>query len=360
MDKFNSRHFGFLFLATAIVPLKTYPKVFTNNGGRDSWISVIISSIIILMYLVAIIQICKKKNSYDFVRIYRAAVGERLGNLLLWLFCLTLFLTLVESAAIEASSMHTNMLQETPIWFFLLLFVFPAAYTVGRDLVAILTVTLIGITLIIFAGINLAILTVEYKETRLLFPIFENGITNGFILSILQTLGLYGSITIILPYLSLIKNKAKLLRDSVIGLLFVIQMQIVAITGVLMSFDLERVNSMPYPKLLQTQLVSHFRFMEAGEIYVMLQIVGGWYIRYVVAFYALIKVLSALNLRHKYHILIITSLVGISAYFAGTNLFRLFMLLDIYTYICFINFFVIPAIVFIVYSMKSQGVKSEV
>lgn len=359
MDKFNTRHLGFLFLAAAIVSMKTYPNVFTNNGGRDSWIAVIIASAIIFVYFVAVLKLCKRTNTYDMVKIYRAAVGEKLGNFLLGLFALTLFLTMVESAAVEASSMHTNMLLETPVWFFLLLFVFPAAYTAGRDLVGIVTVTVIGISLIIFAGTSLAFLTSKYKESYLLFPVFQNGVNKGFLLSILQILGLYGSVTIVFPYLTEIKSKKHLLRDSIISILFIIQMQIVSITGVLMSFDVERVNNIPYPKLLQTQLVSHFRFMEAGEVYVMLQIVGGWYIRYVVAFYALIKVLSALNIRHKYHILIITCLTGVAAYFAGNNLFRLFKLLDVYTYICFVNLLVIPAIIFMIFAKKSQMVKSE-
>ncbi|SNS82414.1 spore germination protein (amino acid permease) [Anaerovirgula multivorans] len=357
MDKFNTKHFAFLILSVTIVSQKTYPKVFTLNGGRDSWIAVIISSIIILLYLMLFLKICQKTNNYDFISIYRQALGHKAGNLLLFVFAITLFITLVESAAVEASSMHTNMLLDTPVWFFILFFVIPAAYSASRDLVSIITITLIGITLIILAGINLGMLTSEYKDSRLLFPIFRDGITKGFFLSILQTLGLYGSLTIIFPYLTEIKDKRKLFLHSILGMIFVIQILIVSITGTLMTFEITRVNSIPYPKLLQTQMISKLRFIEAGELYVMLQIVGGWYIRYVITLYALIKILSALNLRHKYLTIIISTLAGIIAYFVGNNLFILFKFLNWYTYITLFNFFIIPLLICIIYTLKKKNVK---
>lgn len=359
MDKFNTKHFAFLILAVTVVSQKTYPKVFITNGGRESWIAVIISSIIILFYLIGFLAMCKKRNNYDFVSIYHQALGSKLGNLLLFVFALTLFITLVESAAVEASSMHTNMLLETPVWFLLIFFVVPAAYTASRDLVAIIMITIIGITLIIFAGINLGMLTSEYKDYRLLFPIFPQGITNRFLLSILQTLGLYGSLTIVFPYLTEIKDKKNLIFHSIVGMVFVIQMLVVSITGVLTTFELERADSIPYPKLLQTQLVSHFRFLEAGEIYVMLQIVGGWYIRYVITFYALVKILSALNLRHKYLTIIVSLAAGIAAYLVGSNLFILLKFLNYYTYIALFNFFIIPTIVYTIYALRKRTVKSN-
>ena len=45
MDKLNTKHLMFIIWGTSIVAMKTYPNVFIANGGRDSWISVIIASI---------------------------------------------------------------------------------------------------------------------------------------------------------------------------------------------------------------------------------------------------------------------------------------------------------------------------
>ncbi|MCC5912072.1 MAG: endospore germination permease [Clostridiaceae bacterium] len=358
MDKFTSKHLAIFIVAVSVVSLKTYPTIYTLNGMRDSWIAMILASLIILLYLIYAVKTFEKKNCYSLHKVYCHAMGKGIGNFFLFLFLLTLFLTLVESAGVKANAMHTNMLIETPIWYFVLFFVVPTLYTVQQKLPAIVTVTLIGITLVTISGINLAILTAKNKELALLFPIFEDGITRGFILSTLQILGLYGAITIVFPYLTEIKDNAKLTKHAVISLLFVIQMQIVSLTGLIQTFDIDVVNTMIYPNLDQTQLVTYFRFLEAGELFVMLQIVGGWYLKYVITFYALLKILSGMGFTSKWIPYYLTGLVGVSAYLVANNLFVLRRFLNYYTYISLVNFFIIPFMIFTISRLKKSSVKS--
>jgi spore germination protein (amino acid permease) len=268
-----------------------------------------------------------------------------------------MFLTLVESSSVEANSMHTNMLLNTPQWFFLLFFVVPAIYTVKKGKMAVVSVTIIGIFLIMIAGINLSMLTAPYKRFEYLFPLFKNGITKGFILSILQTLGLYGNAAIILPYFADLKDSKKLTRDNIIGLLIVIQMIIVAVTGIIMTFDINRTNLISYPKLIQTQRVSLFDFLDAGELFVMLQIVGGWFIKYIVTFLSLMILIKETNFKNKYIHYIISFFVFILAFAASKNLFNLFTLLNYYTYFSLIGFVIIPLCIFVIYDLKIKSHK---
>ncbi|HYE09313.1 MAG TPA: endospore germination permease [Patescibacteria group bacterium] len=355
MDKFTSRHFAFLIMGASIVSMKTYPTIFTRNGMRDTWIAVSISTVIFIAYFLFILYTCRKFKCQNFYELYCEAVGKPLGTFFVVLFAAALFLTLIESASAEANSMHTNMLLETPTWMFLLFFAIPAIYTIGRDKVAIVTVTMIGIILICMAGINLAMLTAEYKRIELLFPIFENGLTSGFFIAILESLGLYATVAITLPYLADIKDNKRLLKHSLIGLLIVAQMEVVATSGVMMSFDIKYLNTMAYPKLLQTQLVQYLRFLESGELYVMLQILGGWYLKYVISFYALLRVLALLNFRSKFSINIITLVVIIISFFVSENLFVLFRFFNIYAYVSLFNFAIIPTIMTIIFYMKSSA-----
>lgn len=362
MDKFSPRHFAFLILATTIVSLKTYPAIYTRDGNRESWVAMIIASGLILAFFIYVLRIIKKTKCFSLYKIYTTALGTRAGNIFIGLFIITLFITLIESAAVEANSMHTNMLLEAPVWYLLLFFIVPALYTVRKDLVAVITVTLIGIVLIFIAGINLSILTARYKHFLSIFPIFNEGIRLGFITCLLKILGLYGCVTITLPYISkVIDDKNTLVKSSVIGLLLVIQMQIVSATGLLMTFEPNVLNSLSYPKLLQTQQVSYLRFLEFGELYVMLQILGGWLLKYVVTFYGLLILLKELNLKRKTLIIlsyIISVIVFAGAYFIGDNLFILFKLLNYYSYMCLINFILLPIIVFTIFSVKNKNNKA--
>ena len=363
MDKFTSKHYAFLILATGIVSIKTYPGIFIKDGGRESWIGVIIASILALGFYTYIIGICKKYNCYNFHKIYQKALGEKLSKVFIGLYIITLFMTLVESASAEANSMHTNMLLNTPVWYLLLFFIVPIIYTIRKDIVAVMTITMIGIVLIMLAGINLSILTARYKSFERLFPIFSHGLHRGFFLSIMKILGLYGGISITLPYLVKIKDNTKIIKHTVVGYLIVAQMQIVAVSGVIMAFGIDYANIMPYPKLIQTQQVSYMRFLEFGELYVMLQIVGGWILKYVISFYAILLLSKEFNLKKKhlvYMTYIISVLVYIAAYFIANNLFVLFSFFNIYAYVCLVNFIIIPFIVFTVFAAKMNKEKLKI
>jgi spore germination protein (amino acid permease) len=344
-------------MGTSIVSLKTYPTVYMRTGGKDSWIALIIASILMLLYLFYIIRVCQKYKTFSFYKIYCGALGKTLGTFFMYLYVFMLLITLVESAATESNSMHTNMLLDTPQWFFIVFFVLPGIYTVKKGKVAVVTVTCIGIILIMIAGINLAMLTAPYKKFEYLLPVFKNGITKGFLLSILQILGLYGNAAIILPFLAETKDTKKIVRDTLIGLLIVIQMQIVSITGIIMTFDINRANLISYPKLIQTQRVSLFDFLDAGELFVMLQIVGGWFIKYIITFLSLIIVLKNIKFNSKHIHFTISFFIFIFAFLFSKNLFRLFNFLHYYTYISLIGFVVIPLAIFIVYDLRNRTEK---
>lgn len=146
-----------------------------------------------------------------------------------------------------------------------------------------------------------------------------------------------------------------MIKNTVVGLIILIQMQIVSVTGLIMTFGPDRVNPMNYPKLIQTQLISYFQFMEFGELYVMLQILGGWLLKYLITFYALLIILRQFNVRRKaieYITYILSGIVYITAYYITKNAFILFKLLNYYQYICLINFILIPLIVFTIYDYK--------
>lgn len=355
MDKFTSKHLAFIFMGATIVSMKTYPTIFTRNGLRDSWVAVIVSTVIFFAYILFILSTSKRFKCQNLHDLYCQAVGKPLGTAFIILFALSLFLVLIESASVESNSMHTNMLLETPTWFFLIFFVFPAIYTVSRDKVAIVSVTMIGIVLICCAGINLAMLTAKYKRLDLLFPIFEQGIGKGFFIAVLESLGLYSMVSIALPYLEDIKDNKKLVKHAFIGLLIIAQMEIIAITGVISSFDIKYLNTMAYPKLLQTQMVQFARFLESGELFVMLQMLGGWYIKYCVTFYALLRVLSWLKIRSNTNILVISILVFFISYMISDNLFILYKYLNILAYVALFNFFLVPTLMTMIFHTKNTA-----
>lgn len=286
--------------------------------------------------------------------IYRKALGKTMGDIFLILFIITLIVSLIESSSVEANALHVAMLSDTPVWFFLLFILIPAIYITKKGTRAIIIITIIGICLIMVAGINLAVLTAKYKKLKYLLPIMANGVTTSFILSIIKALGCYGSIAICIPFLSRITNKSKIMKHCVIAILIVIQMEIFANIGLLSTFEVSRALTLNYPKLIQTQLVSYFDFLEVGEFFVMLQMVGGWFIKYILALNAILILLKNLSFLNKYSIYIITLFVFIISYFISAKVLVLYKFLNLYVYFSVISFILIPTIIFSIFYIKTR------
>lgn len=360
MDKLSSRHFIFIILGTSIVSYKTYPNILIRYGRRDSWISVLIASILIILYISYILKVFTKTKCYNLYEIYTSALGKTFGDILFILFAFTLFLTLVESASMEANSMHQNMILETPPWYILLFFIITTAYCVKKGLRPLMITTLIGITFVMLAGTNLGILTQKYKDNKYLYPILQHGFDKNMILATINALGLYGGIAITLPYVSDVADKHRLIKNALVGILIVVQMEIYSTIGIITTFGYKRALTIFYPKLIQTQLVSHFDFLESGELFVMLQIIGGWFIKYTLTFYALLKLIEIFYNKPKNNaIWVISILVFILSFFASRNGFLLFKILIYYNYIALVNFIIMPLIVFAIYSARASASKSN-
>ncbi len=141
-------------------------------------------------------------------------------------------------------------------------------------------------------------------------------------------------------------------------------MEIVSVIGVISTFNVDFANVMPYPKLLQTQQVSYARFLEFGELYVMLQILGGWMLKYLISFYAILLLCKEIfNFKKKqlvYTTYIGSVLVYIGSYYLSNDLAKLFRFFNFYTYVAFVNFMVIPFIIFTMFAFKINKEKSSV
>ena len=355
MDKLNVKQLMFFIWGTTIVAMKTYPNVFIDDAGRDAWISVIFASIILLSYFTYILFVCKKSNCYDMNKIYHKALGKTLGDIFLILFIITLIITLIESSSVEANALHVNLLAETPPWFFLLFILLPGIYVTKKGTRAITIVTIMVIFLTFVAGVNLGILTAPYKDYRYLLPIMAHGISPSFILSIIKALGCFGSIAICIPFLSKVTNKSKITKYCVFAILIVIQMEIIATQGILTTFGEERVLNINYPKLIQTQLVSFFDFLEGGEFYVMLQLVGGWFVKYFLTLNATLILLKNFSLFNKYTIYILTLIVFIFSYFVSAKVTTVYQFLNVYVYLSVVSFILIPTIIFSIFHFRTKG-----
>jgi len=358
MDKLSFKHFFFIMSASALVSLKTYPGIFMRDAGKDSWVAVIVSALIIIICFDYIIRIWTNRNCSSLKTVFELGFGKFFGKVFLIIFALTLFLTMVECASVETSVIHVNLFIESPQWYILFFILLPGLYTIKKGKNSVIVVIVFCMVVSIINGINLFFLTLPFKKYNRLLPIFVRGINYNFFIAIAKSLGLFSTSIISLSYLSQVNNSKKLRRCVLISLIFITQMIIVSTNGILSTFSVERANLIIYPKLIQTQLISYFGFIASGEFYVIFQVLAGWFAKYVVTFFALINILKELKIEKLFNMNIIpyciTGLVYGLSFMASYNLIGLFELLNIYSYVCLINFLLIPIVVFTVFAIRTR------
>lgn len=354
MDRLNSRHIMFIIWGITIISIKTNISVLLSLAGRDVWIAIAIASIIATFYLIYITKIMQRTNSFNIAQIYREALGNILGNLFLCVTMIEIILTLIECATIEAVSMHSNFFIETPSWYLIIFFTIPAIYTVKKGLPPLAVVTILVICGAILSGIILVALTAPYKDYRHLLPIMADNLNIKFIDAIILSLGFYGSLFLVFPFYKYVHDKNKLTKYSFIGFLFVIQMHIVSSISTIATFGPIRASNLLFPKLIQIQEITLLGFLESGELFVLFQIVGGWFVKYIISFFALRELIKAFHIDGNIIVYFVTFIVTVASIMISNESKYLDVVLHLYGNISFIIFVVMPFITLTIYKLKKR------
>lgn len=346
-------------MGVSIVSVKTYPTLFTELGGRDTWIAMIFASAFAILFIDLLFGIASVQRCSNLYQIYTRAAGKPLGTALYLLLAAGFVLNMGESMSMGASTIQEHFLPHFPIWILLFTCVACGFYVVRRGGSAVITTTIITLVLISMSGVVLAILSQRYKNIHLLEPVMGQGVTLPFVWCVIKLLAAYGCVMLAFPYVDGIADKKHLLRHGTFGMLIVAQIQVFCMLGTLMTFDVRRLNELIYPKLTQTQMISYFAFLEAGELFVMLQTVAGWFVKYVLAFLALKLLLEQAGWRLRGVSFVVSGAALALALCVAQNLFVLQDALNWLMLVQLANDIVVPLAVFTVFFFRCGPVQKE-
>lgn len=354
MNTLSSKHLFFVILGVALVSLETYPSVYVTLGGRDSWIGMLAASFIFFFFALYVMNGIKNTNCYDIKEIHTKAYGKIIGKIMLLLYSIMLLITAIECATVEANALHTNVFIETPIWYILLFFIVPAIYPIKKGEVAIILTTIVTVVMVYITGVIILILGIKYNHYNYLKPILSQGIVPGLMKCSLELLGLFGSLFIILPYLTVIREKQKVNRYVAIALIVVILMSIASIISLLATFGPERTSNIFYPRSVQTQLFYYGGYLEFSELFIILQTVASWFIKYILCLYAFILIYKNYFNNRKFMIYILSLFIFIASFLLSKNNVILFKLLNYYANISLVGFIILPFITFTLLRIRGK------
>ncbi|WP_300382495.1 endospore germination permease [Clostridium sp.] len=362
MNRISSKHFILFIVGVSLISLKTYPSIFINIGGRDTWISTIIAAIVFVAILIYIVNIMFKTNSYDINDIFIGSMPKLLGLSLLYLFSITLFVNALESAAVEVNALHSTLFLQTPVWYALIFFLFPTFFIFSKKLRTLLIFVLVCTFFLIINSILFILFSQKYANLDNLLPVLENGLSLNLFTTSLYILGCYSVFMISIPYLRYIYDYKNIRKHSFQGGIIVAVISVASIISIITAFGPLRVSNIFYPEFILSQRLEFAGFIEFGEMFFLIQTVLGFFIKYILSTYSLLIIFHKYIKNKPVFIGIYSFIVFSLAVYFGANNYYLYYLLKYLQIINLIGFIFIPLIVFSFYkiSYNKKNKKKEI
>jgi spore germination protein len=227
-----------------ILPRSVTEKVKTS----DSWISVIISGIIILILVLLIIKLCRKYSNETFYQFSQKIVGKWIG-----LFISSIIIVYyIVLAAFEVRAMSETtrlfLLPMTPTWAIMMPFLWIGIYlviggitSIARMLEIIFPITVLCFILVIFLGIGIF----DIDNLR---PVLGNGIMP--VLNGIKTTSLsFAGFEIIFFVFVYMKEKNKAVKVAIFGIGVPFIFYSITVVAVVGAFSVDGVLLQTWPVL---------------------------------------------------------------------------------------------------------------
>lgn len=352
MNKMSTKHLMFFIIAVSVIALRSYSSIFINYGGRDSALIALIASILIYFYFILLMNVCERTSSYNFADIIYHSFSKSISNIMILVFSIGLFLSSIESASIESSSIHTNFFLSTPIWYCLLFFIIPAAYVLNKNFNSILITIIISVSMVLIGDIILFILLAKYLDFNYLLPILKDGFNQDKWLCLLQIFCSLSSIAIVLPHLSHLNSKKYLIRYSSFAIVICSILIITSFVSTITFFGPERASNIFYPEYVASQRVQIASFLEFGELFYIFRSVLMWFLKYILSSYGILLLYKDKINNKKLFIIFYSTIIFVASYILTENQYYLFTTLEVLQLIIGFIYIVIPAICFITHYFK--------
>lgn len=352
MDKISSKHFILFILGVSIISIKTYMSVFINIGGRDTWLSSILASVIFICFLLYIINIYKVTNNFSINDVFFKALPKSLAFICLVIFALALFMNSIESAAVEANVLHTTLFIDTPVWYSLIFFIAPSLFIFNKEIRTVLIFILISVSILVLNGVIFFLISQGYKDINYLLPVLGAGLSTKFFTATLLILGGLSSFMIAVPFLKYIDKSEHITKHSFYAGIITIAFVVISFVGVITAFGPLRAANIFYPEFVLSQRIEIAGFLEFGELFFIIQTVIGFFVKYVLSTYSILLLLDK-HLKNKaLFIGVYTFIAYVLANFLGQNNFHLYTALKYIQIVNLICFLLIPLVVFTIYYFK--------
>lgn len=336
------------------------PAFIARESKEDSWIAVIIGTIISLIIVNIFITLGLRYPNKTIVQYSCDVLGKPLGKVIGFLYLY--FFIIIASVSIRTLEeiLATIFRMKAPIVVFGIITVAVAAYAVmnGLEVIARINEILLPIGLLMLLAVVVS--NVPNLDLSHFLPVFYNGIIPSLKGSLLVQ-GWIAETVIILHLIPYVKDKEKIRKYTNIAIVWVF-MSFLAGTLVIAVFGAELTANFLFPALQYARYISLGPDIQNLDIVIMIFWLAGMFIKIALSYYGCVSALSQMLSLKSYKNFIVT--VGLTIIIFASAISK--MLVEFLFYIVYITpfynifmAFVIPLILLVVSVIRKQKKLSQ-
>jgi spore germination protein (amino acid permease) len=219
-ERFQVSHFLVFYLIHSLqfgVGVLGFQRIIAAHTGRDSWIAVIFSGILVHASLWMIYRILQDSNG-NIVTVHKEVFGKWIGGLLS--FLLSLYFTLMAITVLRTylEIVEVWMFPDLNVWVFSFIFLLLVYYIISGGFRVVTGISFFGVVLPIYLLFTF-LFPLQFTEIKNLFPIFDHSLKDMAISTKKMSLTIIG-FEALLVYYPFIKNAQKSKKWAHLGVAF--------------------------------------------------------------------------------------------------------------------------------------------
>lgn len=281
-----------ILLSMTVIGLKNHVTILPSlldHSGRDAWIAVIASTLIIVPWLL-LIPFVQKKLGDQSMREWLLQDNSKVGKVLIYVIVVYLLLVAAFTMRETLQWTTTTFLPQTPILLIFFIYSFLCIFLALTNLKNLVTVNVIVLFGVLVLGFLVAFINIQVKDYSLLFPILEHGAS-----PILKTISYPASGFVELLIFLFVQHhfKSKLRFSYLLIMLFLLfGLTMGPLMGAIAEFGPSEAARQHYPAYEEWRLATLTRFIEHMDFFSIYQWLTGAFIRIGFILFVVIELLG--------------------------------------------------------------------
>lgn len=230
------------------------PNQLANVMGKDGWIPIVLSGLLIIPMLKIINQIFKENPGKDFFEIGYETLGTFLFTICLLIYLAHYIIVCAYISRLLGELIKGFLLANTPVNLIIFLFILSISYIAVAEIDVIARIAYITYPLVIGFAVLLVLFAIPGADLTNILPVFQSDLSRlpeGMRAAVFS----FSGFEILFFAIPFAEDNKRVMRTSISGIAIVTALYLILFITTLTQFSIQQIKSDPFPLLMIAKLI---------------------------------------------------------------------------------------------------------